>query len=107
MSEQVCVCVYENVRRGWFLGSGPDRGRSSVEWGEFPSVLTSIRTSVRPPLEGPKASQAGLRPSQSGLRASQAGLRASQAGFRASQPGLIASQPGLTGSEACLADSEA
>ena len=101
------------------------RGRSPVEWGDFPSVRPyvrlsicpsirpSIRPSVRSPLEGPRASQAGLRPSQSGLRASQAGLRARQAGLRAcqpglraSQPGLIASQPGLRGSEACLAGSE-
>ena len=28
-----------------FLGSGPDRGRSPVEWGEIPSVRTSVRTS--------------------------------------------------------------
>ena len=76
----------------WFLGSGPNRGQSPVEWEDFPSV--------RPPLEGPRASQAGPRPSQSGLRASQAGLRASQ-------PVLRASQLGLRGSEACLAGYEA
>ena len=29
-----------------FLGSGPDRGQSPVEWGDFPSV----RLAVRPPL---------------------------------------------------------
>ena len=74
-------------------GSGPDRGQSPVEWGDFPS----IRLFVCPPLEGPRASQAGLRPSQAGLRASQSGLRASLAGFRASQAGLRASQPGLPG----------
>ena len=28
-----------------FLGSGPDRGRSPVEWGEIPSVRPSVRTS--------------------------------------------------------------
>ena len=71
-------------------GSGPDRGRSPVEWGDFPFVRPSVCSSV-PPLEGPRASQAGLRPSQSGLRASQAGLRASEAW--------------LAGSEACLAGS--
>ena len=31
-------------------GSGPDRGRSPVEWGDFPFVRTYVRTSVRPPL---------------------------------------------------------
>ena len=32
--------------RDVFLGSGPDWGRSPVEWGDFPSVRTSVRTSV-------------------------------------------------------------
>ena len=61
-----------------FLGSGPDRGQSPVEWGDFPSVRPyvhpSVHSFVSSPLKGPRASQAGLRPSQSGLRASQAGL---------------------------------
>ena len=26
----------------FFLGSGPDRGRSPVEWGDFPSVRPAI-----------------------------------------------------------------
>ena len=29
-------------------GSGPDRGQSPVEWGDFPSVRPSIRPSVHP-----------------------------------------------------------
>ena len=29
-------------------GSGPDRGRSPVEWGDFPSVRPSVSPSVRP-----------------------------------------------------------
>ena len=48
-------------------GSGPNRGRSPVEWGDFPFVRPSVRTSVRtsvptsvPPLKGPRARQAGL-----------------------------------------------
>ena len=51
-----------------FLGSGPDRGQSPVEWGDFPFIRPSVHPSVRlsiPPLEVPRASQAGLRPSQS------------------------------------------
>ena len=39
-----------------FLGSGPDRGQSPVEWGEIPSVCTSkhpyICMSVRCPTKG-------------------------------------------------------
>ena len=72
-----------------------------------PSVCLSIRSSIPPPPEGQRASQAALGARQAGLRGSQAGLRASQPGLRASQPGLRASQPGLRGSEACLAGSEA
>ena len=29
-------------------GSGPDRGRSPVEWGDFPFVRPSVRPSVPP-----------------------------------------------------------
>ena len=47
-----------------------------VEALKHPFVQLSVHLSVRPPLEGPRASQAGLRPSQSGLNARQAGLRA-------------------------------
>ena len=32
-----------------FLGSGPNWGRSPVEWGAFPSVRPSVRTYVHPP----------------------------------------------------------
>ena len=66
-----------------FLGSGPDRGQSPVEWGDFPFVRTYVCTSVRPPLW---AIRPGLRPSQPGLRPSQPGLRPSQTGLRPSQP---------------------
>ena len=40
----------------WFLGSGPDRGRSPVEWGDFLSVCPFVRPYVRPsPPRGPKS----------------------------------------------------
>ena len=29
-------------------GSGPDRGQSPVEWGDFPFVRPSVRPSARP-----------------------------------------------------------
>ena len=32
----------------WFLGSGPDRGQSPVEWGEIPFVHLFVRPSVPP-----------------------------------------------------------
>ena len=37
-------------------GSGPDRGRSPVEWGDFPSVRTFVRPS--PPLGHPARPEA-------------------------------------------------
>ena len=45
-------------------GSGPDRGQSPVEWGDFLSVRSFVRPSV-PPLW---AIQPSLRPSQQGLK---------------------------------------
>ena len=58
-------CVY--VHEIHFLGSGPERGRSPVEWGEIlylcPSVRPYIRTSplASPltPLAGPQTPLAG------------------------------------------------
>ena len=38
-------------------GSGPDRGQSPVEWGDFPFVRPSIRPSV-PPLAHPARPEA-------------------------------------------------
>ena len=35
-----------------FLGSSPDRGRSPIEWGEIPSVRTSIHPSFHCPSKG-------------------------------------------------------
>ena len=45
-----------------FLGSGPDRGRSPVEWGEIPFVCPSVRAPVClsvPPLACPQTLLAG------------------------------------------------
>ena len=71
-------------------GSGPDRGQSPVEWGDFPSV----RSFVRPPLW---ASQPGLRQSQPGLRPSQPGLRPSQPASQPQASGLAGWASGLAG----------
>ena len=52
-----------------FLGSGPGRGRSPVEWGDFPSVHPFIRPAIH---------QRGLTACQRGLKNSWRGLRAIQ-----------------------------
>ena len=76
-------------------GSGPDRGQSPVEWGDFPSVRSSVRPFVRPspPLW---AIQPGLRPSQPGLRPSQPSLKPETwlAGWLGLRPGWMARRGG-------------
>ena len=52
-------------------GSGPDRGQSPVEWGDFPSVCLS----VHPPSEAWLAGWLGLRPGWLGLRPGWLDLR--------------------------------
>ena len=81
-----------------FLGSGPDRGQSPVEWGDFPSVSPFVRPFVRPspPLW---AIQPGLRPSQPSLKpetwlAGCLGLRPGWLGLR---PGWLGLRSGWLG----------
>ena len=38
------LVIYTNVKQG----SGPNRGRCPVEWGEIPFVRSSVRPSIRP-----------------------------------------------------------
>ena len=52
ISDSCAICGFFPLG-GHFLGSGPDRGQSPVEWGDFPSVRRSICSS---PLEGQRAS---------------------------------------------------
>ena len=51
-----------------FLGSGPGRGQSPVEWGDFRSVRLSVLT----------INQRGLTAGEGGLKTNQRGLRVSQ-----------------------------
>ena len=66
-------------------GSGPDRGRSPVEWGDFPSVRLSVCPSVHPfpPLGHPprpwlRAGWMGLRPGWMAQRGGMDGWTDSQ-----------------------------
>ena len=79
-----------------FLGSGPDRGRSPVEWGNFLSVHPFIRSS---PLW---AIQSGLKPSQPGTRPIQSGIRPSLAYLTPRQPARPQASD-LVGWASCLA----
>ena len=38
-----------------FLGNGPDRRRSPVEWGDFPFVCSSVRMYLRTGPSGPSS----------------------------------------------------
>ena len=66
----------------WFLGSGPNRGRSPVEWGEilsvhlsvYPFVCLSVRTSVHPPWLALSPCRLALRPCWLALRPLQLAL---------------------------------
>ena len=57
-----------------FLGSGPDRGRSPVEWGDFPSVRSFVRTYVPPSGPSQPASQPASQPQASGMAGWASGL---------------------------------
>ena len=69
-----------------FLGSGPGRGRSPVEWGEIPSVRPFVRSSVPPPWGLPAGSEglpAGFGALPAGFGALPAGSKALPAGSEA------------------------
>ena len=76
-------------------GSGPDRGQSPVEWGDFPSIRSYVRPSICSPLW---AIHPGLRPSQPGLRPSQPSLKPVTwlAGWLGLRPGWMAQRGGRT-----------
>ena len=62
-----------------FLGSGPNRGQSPVEWGEIPSVRPYVRPSplwlaLRPCWLAPRPLQLALRPCWLALRPLQPAL---------------------------------
>ena len=91
------LVIYMNVKQG----SGPDRGRSPVEWGEIPSVRSSVRPSIPPrglsqALGGPSQAQGG--PSQALGGPIQARGGPSQAKGSQSQvlEGLSQAQGGLS-----------
>ena len=65
-------------------GSGPDRGQSPVEWGDFPSVRSFVCLFVRPSVRPfpPWAIQAWLAGPQAWLAWPQAGLAGLEGGDR-------------------------
>ena len=62
-----------------FLGSGPDRGQSPVEWGEIPFVRSSVCPSV-PSLAGPQTLLAGPQTLLAGPQTPPAGPQTLPAG---------------------------
>ena len=89
-------------------GSGPDRGRSPVEWGDFPYVRPSVRPYVRPYVCSPLwAIQPGLRPSQPGLKPEPGWLAGPQIWLAWPQAWLARPQAWLAGPQAWLAGPQA
>ena len=82
-----------------FLGSGPNRGRSPVEWGDFPSVRPSIRTSVRPYVPPSRAQEPARQALDPASQASEPARQASEPARQASEPARQASEPASQASE--------
>ena len=80
-------------------GSGPDRGRSPVEWGDFPFVRRFIRPSVRPfpPLGQPAMPQAWLAGPHTWLSGPQTWLAGPQAWLAGPQAWLAGPEGGTNG----------
>ena len=87
-----------------FLGSGPKRGRSPVEWGE----ILYARLSVRPPLASPQTPLAGPQTPPVGPQTPLAGPQTPLAGPQTPLAGpktpLAGPQTILAGSQTTLAD---
>ena len=73
-------------------GSGPDRGQSPVEWGDFPFVCPSVFPSTHPPLW---TIQPGLKPGWLAVWASDlAGWAPGLAGWASALAGLASALAG-------------
>ena len=89
----------------WFLGSGPDRGQSPVEWGEIPFVRLSVRPSV--PSSGWPSNPTGWPSDPEGqLEGSEGLLEGSEGLLEGSEGWLEGSEGQLEGSEGQPAGSE-
>ena len=58
VSGSLAVLYFLLSFHGGRQGRDPDRGRSPVEWGDFPFVRSFVRPSVRPPLGHPARPEA-------------------------------------------------
>ena len=79
-----------------FLGSGPDRERSPVEWGDFPSIRLYVRPSIRPYVPPSRAQEPARQASKPASQASEPARQASEPlrpGWLALRPGWLALRP--------------
>ena len=80
------------------MSSGHDRGRSPVEWGDFPSVHLYVRPSVPPPsMRAQEPARQALDPvsqaSEPARQASEPARQASEPSNQASYPAWLALRP--------------
>ena len=99
--------LYFTSFHGGKQGSGPDRGRIPVEWGDFLSVRLSVRPSVPPTGLSTQASQPA-KSQASGMAGWASGLTGwAQALLAEPQAWLVGPQAWLAGPQAWLAGPQA
>ena len=79
-----------------FLGSGPNRGQSPVEWEDFPSVcpLRSQEPARQASEPSRKASESARLASELASQTSEPASQASELASQASEPGWLVLRPG-------------
>ena len=81
------------------MGSGPDRGQSPVEWGDFPFVRSFVRSSVCPSPPS-RAQEPARQTSEPARQASEPARQASEPlrpGWLALRPAWLAPRPDWLG----------
>ena len=85
----VCACIYTHA----FLSSGPDRGQSPIDWGDFPFVRPFVCLSVHPPLRAKEPARQTLDPSRQASEPARQASEPLRPGWLAMSTGWLALRP--------------